>query len=529
MKNTGTTHNKGTILMIILAVLFALAACQTKQGANIVTCEDGSIPELPDVIITSVTQETDMAPHCKVAGVIGNGIKFELLLPHDWNGKFVMGGGGGFVGSVINTALGYGVVQKGYATVGTDTGHEGHPIDGSWALNNQEAIVNFGHVAVHRTAETAKAITEAYYDKEISYNYFFGCSRGGGQAMMSAQRYPDDFDGIIAGAPAYDWTNGLGAGMIHNMKYMYPNPNSLDEPLISKSDLELIENSYLAECDELDGIKDGILTDPRACSFDIESLLCPGEKNEGCLTEEQVEAMKAIYEGPKDEDGPLYYGFPIGGETHDDGWLKWITGGFNHMEQSGEFHEGISSEYQAPPMPNAQFGFGMGIMQNMVFHDENWNYTDYDFNNFREDARIVANTLNAVSPDLSEFRAKGGKLLMYTGWADAAITPLGTIGYYENVIAEDPSATEDVKLFMMPGVLHCLGGDGPSWVNWVDELDNWVAGGNSTQQVTVYYLDENFQPDGSRLLCAYPEVAKYDGSGDPRDVSSFGCGELRTD
>jgi feruloyl esterase len=513
-----------SILLVLTTVFLIHSACQLQKSDKALTCEDRSIPDLPNVTVTSVIQETEMAPHCKVAGIIGNDIKFELLLPHDWNGKFVMGGGGGFVGSVINTALGYGVLQKGYATVGTDTGHEGHPIDGSWAMNNPEAIVNFGHIAVHRTAETAKAITELYYGKEIEYSYFFGCSRGGGQAMMEAQRYPEDFDGIIAGAPAYNWTKGMGAGMIHNMKYMYPDPNSLDEPLISQEDLKLIETSYLAECDELDGIKDGILTDPRACNFDVGSLLCSGQKNASCLTAEQVKALKAIYEGPKDGQGPLYYGFPLGGETHKDGWFKWLTGGFNHLEQSGEFHEGIASDFEAPQIPNAQFGFGMGVMQNLIFHDQNWSYADYDFNNFREDSRIIANTLNSVDPDLSEFRAQGGKLLMYTGWSDAAITPLGTIGYYESVIANDPTASDDVRLFMMPGVLHCLGGDGPSWVNWVDELDKWVTSGENPEEITVHYIDENFQPQGSRLLCAYPEIAVYDGLGDDRDVLSFSCG-----
>lgn len=521
-----TQKKKIKVLVIVLMAFLTLGACKTEKTEK-VTCETGTIVDLPEVTIVSVTQETVMAPHCKVEGIIGKNIKFELLLPHEWNGKFVMGGGGGFVGEVVNTALGYSVLQKGYATVGTDTGHEGHPIDGSWAKENLEAIVNFGHLAVHRTAVNAKALTEAYYGKKISYSYFFGCSRGGGQAMMEAQRYPEDFDGIISGAPAYNWTHGLGAGMIHNMKYIYPDPASLDEPLLSKEDLKLVEDSYLAACDELDGIKDGILRDPRACDFDVASLICEGGKEEGCLTTEQVEALKAIYEGPKDDNGSLYYGFPFGAETHEDGWNRWITGGFKNIEQSGEFHEGITSTHQAPPMPNAQYGFAMGVIQNLIYHDSDWNYENYDFNNFSKDARVVANTLNAVSPDLSEFRANGGKLLMYTGWSDTAITPLGTIGYYESVIADDPTAVDDVKLFMMPGVLHCLGGDGPSWVNWIDEIDNWVSGGETPEQVTVYFVDEKFQPSGSQLLCAYPEVAIFDGSGDPRNVNSFSCGQAQ--
>ena len=177
------------------------AVAQTRPA-----CSIESIAQLPDVRITSVVEEATPVAHCKVAGVIGTETNFELLLPEVWNGKFVMGGGGGFVGSVINTALGYGVLQKGYATVGTDTGHQGHPLDASWALNNLERIVSFGHQAVHRTTVTAKALIPDYYGQDISTNLFFGCSRGGGQALMEAQRYPDDYDGIVAGAPAYSWS-----------------------------------------------------------------------------------------------------------------------------------------------------------------------------------------------------------------------------------------------------------------------------------------------------------------------------------
>jgi len=186
-------------------------------------CSIESFPQLPDVTITSVSQETQFAPHCKVAGVIGPEIHFELLLPNEWNGKFVMGGGGGFVGSVMNTSLMFGSLQAGYATVGTDTGHQGHPLDASWAHNNLERLVNFGHQAVHRTAVTAKALTEAFYRNDISRSYFTGCSRGGGQALMEAQRYPEDFDGIVSGAPAYSWPM-LGATATQINQVMYPDP-----------------------------------------------------------------------------------------------------------------------------------------------------------------------------------------------------------------------------------------------------------------------------------------------------------------
>ena len=512
-------------LFLITATLIVFTLFNSPLHAQPV-CKSDSLPQLPDVTITSVTQETQGATHCKVAGVIGTETNFELLLPDKWNGKFVMGGGGGFVGSVVNVAASlYGAVQSGYATVGTDTGHQAHSLDASWALNNMERIVNFGHQAVHRTTVTAKALIKAYYQQDIARNYFIGCSRGGGQALMEAQRYPEDFDGIVAGAPAYNWTMGLGATMTQNARAMYPDPNNLQEAVIGPKEQELIESSYLEKCDELDGIKDGILNNPRDCKFDVATLLCKGEKVDSCLSQAQLNAVKTYYEGPKDSKGnPLYYGFPFGGETSESGWSMWVTGGLKYHQNSGDYQEGLGSDFPAPVVPNAQHAFGTNIMKYLIFHDPDWTYKNYNYDTFREDAKLAGKTLNATNPDLSAFRKQGGKLLMYTGWSDVAITALGTIGYYEDVVAHNKTAANDVRLFMMPGVGHCFGGKGPSWVNWLDELDKWVETGKAPDQITAYFVDEKMQPTGSRLLCAYPQTAEYDGKGDPRDVSSFSCG-----
>ena len=211
------THHILTSLLTI--ALLMTGACSMEQGApaeeaavaSSPVCDKGALRELPDVRITAVTEEAAPVPHCKVTGVIGTETNFELLLPATWNGKFVMGGGGGFVGVVQNTSLMFGSLQKGYATVGTDTGHAGHPANGSWAYNNLERLVSFGHQAVHRTAVTAKALITDYYASDISRSYFTGCSRGGGHGFMEAQRYPEDFDGIVAGSPAYDWTGVAAA------------------------------------------------------------------------------------------------------------------------------------------------------------------------------------------------------------------------------------------------------------------------------------------------------------------------------
>ena len=513
-------------LAVTTSALPARSAADSSPAQAEPACRPGSLPELPDVRIISVTQETEPAPHCKVAGVIGTETNFELLLPDTWNGKFVMGGGGGFVGFVVNAALSYGALQRGYATVGTDTGHQGHPLDASWALNNLERVVSFGHQAVHRTAVTAKALSAAYYGQAISRSYFTGCSRGGGQALMEAQRYPEDFDGIVAGAPAYDWTHGVGARNTRLNQAMYPDPDDLSLAVISPEETQLIGNAVLAQCDSLDGLEDGILNNPLLCDFDVASLGCDAGETRACLTDQDVAAAKSIYDDLFIRGERVIPGYPVGGELSPGGWAKWLTGGLDVQQDAGEFQEGVvasTAEHPAPVAPSSHFAFANGVMKYFVFQDPDWNYADYTFETFGSDVAAVGPTLNATDPDLTAFRERGGKLLMYTGWEDMALSPLATIEYYEGVLEHDPSAAEDVRLIMMPGVDHCFGGAGPDWVNYLDEIDKWVETGKAPEQMTAYWLNEQMQPDGSRPVCAYPSDVKYNGTGDPRSAASFGC------
>lgn len=508
--------------LVACAVLGASAIGSPSHARPM--CANQTLPELPDVSITLVAEVSAPAPHCKVSGVIGGKINFELLLPENWNGKFVMGGGGGFVGSVMNTSLIDGSLQLGYATVGTDTGHQGHPADASWALNDLEALVNFGHLAVHRTAVTAKALTKAFYEKPIERSYFTGCSRGGGQAIMSALRYPEDFDAVAAGAYAVDWT-GIAVQATQINQAMYPDPNNIDKAVIGPESQALVESSYLAACDGLDGLEDGILNDPRQCEFDVASLQCQGDRTEDCLSATEVAAFMAVYDGPKDSDGnSMYYGFPFGGETAEGGWSRWLTGGMKYQDDDGSFQEGVGSGgFEEPVSPSAFFSFGNGIMQNFVYHDPNWTYENFDFGTYAQDSAAAAETLNATNPDLSAYRARGGKMLLYSGWSDNAQSGLAMVGYYEDVLAHDPSAADDIRLFMMPGVEHCFGGPGSSWVNFLVEIDKWAETGEAPDHITALWLDDSAKPAGGRPVCAYPSVAQYDGRGDPRDPASFNC------
>ena len=529
-------HMRKLILSFLsFGLVVTLASCgkleeppSTKEKASTAAtpiCSMDSFPALPGLRLKSVAQEVAPAPHCKVAGVIGTETNFELLLPDDWNGKFVMGGGGGFVGSVVNSALLFGPLQSGYATVGTDTGHQAHSLDASWAYHNLERIVSFGHQAVHRTAVTSQALIASYYGQESSRDYFVGCSRGGGQALMEAQRYPGDFDGIVAGAPAYNWTDELGARNAWVNQIMYPDPDDLQVAVIGPEQTQLIGNAVLEKCDALDGLEDGILNNPLACDFDVSSLACGDESTSSCLSAEHVAAAERIYGDLVVNGERIWPGMPPGGELGPTGWQLWFTGGLAFAADVNNFQEGArsASDFPAPVTPNANWAFGNGVMKYLVYHDPDWTNTEYSFETLRSDTAAVAATLNATNPDLSAFRERGGKLLIHNGWADMAISPLGTIDYYDRVLEHDPSAADDVRLIMFPGVHHCAGGPGPFYTNMLNEIDKWVETGQAPNQVTAIWLNEQNQPHGARPACAYPKYLMYNGSGDERDPSSFSC------
>jgi len=484
-------------------------------------CSIDAFPALPDVRMISATTEAAPVAHCKVHGVIGTETNFELLLPQSWNGKFVMGGGGGFVGSVVNAATDFvDALVKGWATVGTDTGHQAHSLDASWAHNNLERLVSFGHQAVHRTAVVSKPLIQSFYGREISRSIFFGCSRGGGQALMEAQRHPEDFDGIVAMAPAFNWTHELGARWVLRAQTMYPDPAEISEPVIGPEAQSLIGEAVMAECDALDGLVDGILNDPRQCKFDVESLACRETATNGCLSPEQVAAAKAILNAFQ-IDGQTLHGTPVGSELPGSplGWTLWATGGYN-PDASLHFHEGADGgAFRAPPVPNGSWAFATGIMRYFIYNDPNWSYVGYDFSDFGTMAARVAPTLNADNPDLSEFRARGGKLIIDNGWMDGSMSAYGTLDYYERVLAHDPTARDDVRLFLRPGVTHCQGGPGPDGTDYLAAMDKWLETGEAPEVLPAPFRGK----DGGRIICAHPDVVTYKGSGDPNVPERFAC------
>ena len=492
-------------LFILLSVLSVKVVAQDKPVPEIcIPCEKLIELKLPDVKITSAVTVTQGPSHCKVTGVIGKEINFELLLPLSWNGIYVMGGGGGFVGTVQNMAAGK--VKEGYATSGTDTGHKTDGLgSASWALNDMERQVNFGHLAVHRTAEVSKAIIGNYYGKWPEYSYFMGCSRGGGQAMMEAQRYPDDFDGIIAGAPAFDWV-AIAVEAIRNTQAVYP--VKLTESILTKEHIKILQEAVLKQCDLLDGVRDSIINNPENCKFDFATLpMCPGDvPGKGCFTTAQVKAIKTIYDGFDIGNGFKYPGFPFGGENEAGGWISWITGP-NEMTMKGGYPSLISY-------------FGIEIFKYLILQDPNWNYLDYKFSGYEKEMRYAAAYLNATSVDYSGFKNRKGKIIFYHGWNDPALSAFSTIEHYNAVKAADPAINDYMRLYLLPGVLHCGGGEGPSDADLLAILRDWVENGKTPERVVVTkkVLGKVVM---SRPVYPYPHEPIYDGTGDPNVESSY--------
>lgn len=472
---------------------------------------------LPDVKITDAVAVPANAPppkptspfatapvirvdHCRVTGTVGREIRFTLLLPDQWNKKFMMGGGGGFVEGIDNQSATS--VNSGYATAGTDTGHQGGGVEARWALDNIERQLNFGHVAIHRVAEVSKAIIRARYNAAPSRSYFNGCSNGGRQALMEAQRYPADFDGIVAGAPAYDFT-GIAAQFIQDIQAAFPDKESLSKPMFPMDTLKSVEAQVVAKCDAHDGVNDGLMEDPRRCTIDVSSLTG--------LDDRQKKALATIYSEKKLPDGSVIYpAQPVGGEGDTvNGWPMWING-VNPMLMLGL------------KIPSLRYGFGTEFFKYFVFNDPAWDYLKYDFANYRRDSKLAGSMLNATDTDLDAFKARGGKLVLYHGWSDAALSANATTKYYEQVQARDPAASDYARLFMMPGVAHCAGGTGPDRVDWYSVIDSWVDKGAAPDRI-VATKQVAGKVTRSRPLCAYPLKAIYKGTGSVDDEASFTC------
>ena len=325
--------------------------------------------------------------------------------------------------------------------------------------------------------------------------------------MMEAQRYPEDFDGIVTGAPAFNWP-AIGAEFIQNSKIIYPDPSNLKEPVITLANLKLLQNIILTHCDDIDGVKDQILNDPRDCNFDFDLLpKCPENTiGEDCFTEAQIDAIKVVYAGVTDQGMEIYPGFPLGGENEPGGWQAWIVGP-NQGTMELNF-------------PSLHFGFGTEMFKYLVFNNPDWDYSTYDFSNFLEETKYASSYLDATSTDYSGLKNHGGKMIIYHGWNDPALSALATIGHYNAASKEDGELGEHIRLFLLPGVLHCGGGPGPGQADWIELVRNWVEKGIAPERVVVSKKKDG-KETMTRPVFPYPKKAVYDGKGDPDKESSF--------
>jgi feruloyl esterase len=447
-------------------------------------------------------------------------IRIEVWMPiSEWNGRLLGLGNGGFAGQIDYQNLAM-AMSRGYAATATDAGHTGSPIDATWALGHPEKVVDFGHRGIHEMTRVAKATARAFYGKPPRRSYFEGCSDGGREALMEAQRYPDDYDGILAGAPANTWTKLLTTAVWHT-RALTRTPESFIPP----AKIPAIAAAVSAACDAEDGVTDRILADPRRCRFDPATIRCKdGEDSNACLTEPQSIALREIYQGPRDAAGrQIFPGYLPGAEEGEGGWVTWITG--------------------RQPKKSLMALFGLGYFSQMVYEKPEWQDGGFEVEtDLRAAFERTAHALDATDPDLTAFHARGGKIILYHGWQDPAIPAVNTIDYYESVVSRlGLRKTDDfVRLFMAPGVQHCSDGPGPDAFGqsgeWSSDdptrslrrsLERWVETGTapSTIIASKYVGEESARTATmTRPLCPHPQEARYSGSGDVNEAASFVCG-----
>jgi hypothetical protein len=503
--------------------------------APVATCESLAALDLPGATITAAVSvpagtsafpgEEALPAFCRVSGRIkpsaDSDIAFEVWMPAaGWDGRFTGVGNGGFGGSIgpREYATMARAVRRGRAAAATDTGHRGSPVDASWAAGHPEKVVDFGHRAIHEMTVKAKAVIAAFYGTPPHHSYFAACSNGGRQALMEAQRYPGDYDGILAGAPANFWTHLL-AQAAWDTQAMLGDPAAY----IPAGKLPAIEAAALSACDRLDGVADRVVDDPTRCAFDPAVLVCKGAESDACLTSAQAATLRKLYAGPRTPRGKVVHpGHVPGGETGPDGWALWLTG--------------------PAPGRSLESVYAHAFFRHMVFEKADWEVRAFDLQRDTAvaDARLAA-VLNATDPDLGPFRKRGGKLVVWHGWCDAAISPLNSIDYYRSVVARMGAAEAEafVRLYMVPGLQHCADGPGPDGFlgasalrddpghDMLAALERWVEQGVAPGPIVAAKYRRASDPSSgvvrTRPLCPYPQVARWKGSGSTDEAASFAC------
>ena len=425
---------------------------------------------------------------CRVAATLKPGpqsdIKAEVWLPvSGWNGKLEVVGNGGFAGTISYPAMAN-ALAAGYATASTDTGHTG-PSSNTFA--NDDVLIDFAHRAIHETTSAAKAVADGFYGNAPKLSYFNGCSTGGRQALTAAQKYPEDFNGIIAGAPA-SHTSTQAFGQIWFSQVLTDPASALP-----REKLALVHDAVMNACDALDGVKDGVLENPLACKFDPKTLVCkPGADPASCLTASQADGVQRIYDGPSNPrtGAHIFAGLERGSEL---GWNP------------------------------APVGYAVDYFKYIVFKDPSWDSKSLNYDSDVDRASKGGNLVfDANDPDMSRFTSRGGKLILYQGWAEPGIPPGNLVRYYDQISKKTKTAKDSVRLFMVPGMGHCGGGNGTSTFDMVPALDAWVEHGRAPARINASRVRDG-KVDRTRPLCAWPQAARYSGSGSIDDEANFVC------
>jgi len=450
-------------------------------------------------------QEMQLPAFCRVEATArptsDSEIKFEVWIPpvDAWNGKFQGVGNGGYQGSITYAAMAT-ALRKGYATASTDTGHTGD--DMKFGQEHPEKIVDYAHRAIHVMTETSKLIVRDAEGRFADKSYFVGCSAGGQQALSEAQRYPEDYDGIVAGDPANNRIRQT-FGFLYSWMATHTKDGA---PILTPTKLALLSKSAVEACDAIDGLKDGLVDDPRKCHFDPAKIVCKnGNDDANCVTPAQAEAAKKMYDGLKS---------PKTGETIYTGWPRGSEGFGDNASQSWR-------QYITDQKDPARVDF----FRYFLFHDPNWDYRSIDWDRDLAYAEQKMSWFPSVDRDLSGFKKHGGKLVMYTGWMDPVVPPQDTVAYYDGVIKTmgGIEKTRDFyRFFIAPGMGHCGGGPGPNTFDALGALEQWVEKGAAPDKLIATH-SSNGKVDRTRPLCMYPQVARFKGAGSSDEAANFAC------
>jgi feruloyl esterase len=512
------TACRGALLVTALAIATRLDTRASNGAGSVsqmaecgVAALQASAPQGTTITAAAMVPPTANLPeYCRVDGhvaVPGNEVNFRLGLPAGWNGKYYFSGVGGLGGTIGSLDAG---LTRGYASASTDTGHSSS--DTSWHSNAAKKL-DYGHRGTHVTAVAAKTLTASYFDRQPDHAYFNGCSNGGRQAMMEVQRYPEDFDGIIAGDPATGTPMQVGRAMVFQKMLLHP------EHYLPAEKVDLLARATLAACDERDGLKDRLISDPPRCTFKPESLECSGADAPTCLTAAQIDTVRQIQTPLKTADGRIYTaGFPKGHEDGATGWRAWTVGRVPPEKQA----DGTLAF--APPGPS---GYSLSE-SNFRFlaldrEDPAFSWKTVRFPQDLPRLKAMTDVLSPLDPDLRPFKSRGGKIIIYHGWADPAISANGTVDYYDQMtkaVGGAAAAGSFSRLYLIPGMHHCSGGPGPNTFDMLSQLEAWVEKGIAPTRVIASHATDDVV-DRTRPLCPYPQIAKYTGTGSIDDAANF--------